>query len=164
MAGVAAALVIGAILWRVPHRVSRELASDGEAFWAAVGTAVRDGLDAAGVTRLGKAEVHVDTVDGGHRLSIDAAGHDAAVWCEAVGEMLGPVGTPRWLLAHDGEVWRVPGAIGATRAAADAFHTALRRTVPAAELLRGGSTEATATLLAAPTRHPDVVELGERWR
>ncbi|MEQ1702354.1 MAG: hypothetical protein ABMA25_19770, partial [Ilumatobacteraceae bacterium] len=164
VAGVVAALVVGGILWRMPHRISRELVSDGEAFWVAVGAAVRDGLDAAGVTRLGKAEVHVETVDGGHRLSIDADGGNATMWCEAVGELLGPVGTPRWLLVHDGEVWRVPAAIGATRAAADAFHAAVRRTLPAAELLRGGSTEATAALLAAPTRHPDVVELGERWR
>ena len=164
VAGVVAALVVGAVLWRMPHRLSQELVSDGEAFWAAVGAAVRDGLDAAGVTRLGRADVHVDTVDDGHRLSIDASGADATLWCAAVGEMLGPVGTPRWLLAHDGEVWRVPSAIGGTRAAADAFHEALRRTVPAAELLRGGSSEATAAVLTQPARQPDVVELGERWR
>ena len=55
-------------------------------------------------------------------------------------------------------------AIGATRAAAEAFHAAVVRTVPSAQLLRGGSTEATAAVLAAPARQPDVVELGERWR
>ena len=163
-AGLLAGVVAGTLAWRLPHRVTRQVASDDAAFWLEVGAAVRDGLDAACVTRLDGATVHVDTTVDGHRLAIAANGADATAWCEAISELLGPPGTPRWLLQHGGEVWRVPAAIGATRAAADAFHAALRHTLPAAVLLRGGTTEATAALLAAPTRHPDVMELGERWR
>ena len=164
LAAALTGVVASTLAWRLPHRVTRRLESDGEMFWLAVGVAVRDGLDAAGATRLSGAALHIDTTGDGHRLAIAANGADATVWCEALSEMLGPPGTPRWLLQHGGEVWRVPAAIGATRAAADAFHAALRRTLPAAALLRGGTAEATAALLAAPTRHPDVMELGERWR
>ena len=167
MLAFAAALfgaVAGTLAWRRPPRVTRHLASDSGEFWLAVGEAVRDGLDAAGATRLAGAAIHVDTAGDGHRLAIAANGADATAWCEALSEMLGPPGTPRWLLQHGTEVWRVPSAIGATRTAADAFHAALRNTLPATVLLRGGTTEATAALLAAPTRHPDVMELGERWR
>lgn len=87
----------------------------------------------------------------------------AAIWAAAMAEMLGGLGSPRWLLVMGDRSHRVPSAVGATRAAADAFAASVSSRFPDAELHRAGSPEAVEAVLAAAARRPDEVRTTLRW-
>lgn len=147
------------------RRRARLMTADDQRRWEAVGRALVAALDATGHTSLGEVEV----VAGGHRddtrttISITATGPDAEIWVRCFHELLGPVGTPRWLLVVDDELWRVPTSIGASRAAAERFAEVVTTWFPRARLVRGGTNEATRLILADSYRRRDLLEIGHRW-
>jgi hypothetical protein len=111
--------------------------------------------------------VEPDPAGGGWHALVDGVADDsAAAWADALAEVVGPLGTPRWMVDVEGrdEAWRVPGAVGATRQAAAAFAGALRRRIPTARLVRAGTPRATELVLAAASRRPDPVERSLHWR
>jgi hypothetical protein len=123
------------------------------------------GLMAAGVPSLHGARVHVEPASsGGASVVIGGVDDDAAaIWSAALAEALGPLGTPRWLMATDQQAWRVPGVVGATRVAAERFAAALQDRIPGARLHRAGTPEATRVVLReAEHRDPDI-DRSLRW-
>jgi hypothetical protein len=136
----------------------------------AVAEAVTAGLVAAGRDDLAAARtvVEPDPAGGWHALVDGVSDDSAEEWADALAEVLGPLGTPRWMVAvdggGDGEAWRVPGAVGATRQAAEAFAAAVHRRIPTASLVRAGTPRATELVLAAAARRPDPLERTLRWR
>jgi hypothetical protein len=139
---------------------------DEEATLAAVADAVRAGLVAAGVRPLRRADVVVETdASGGMVALVEGVDDDVATtWADALAETLGPVGTPRWMVAAPGGVWRVPTVVGATRQAAEAFGEAFAARVPGAELVRAGTPRATELVLAAANTRPDDIGRSLAWR
>ena len=137
---------------------------DARATLRALGEAVIAGLVATGDAALGGGDVRAEASGGGTALVVVGVDDLAATrWADALSEVLGPLGRPRWLvLAPDGSAWRVPTRIGATRAAAEAFASALRRRVPGAELVRAGDPRATAAVLDAARRSEPVART-LRW-
>ncbi|MFP5375154.1 MAG: hypothetical protein ACLGIO_00030 [Acidimicrobiia bacterium] len=96
--------------------------------------------------------------------SVQGADDDAAArWSDALAEVLGPLRTPRWMLAAGDRAWRVPAAVGDTRARAEAFARAFRSRVPGAELVRAGTPRATECVLAAARERPDEIVRSLRW-
>jgi superfamily II DNA or RNA helicase len=156
-AGAGAAVALGA-------RAAGRRRDDVETA-AVLGEAVVAGLAAAGVPGLGRATVSArPDPAGGVVVAVDGVDDDAAaVWSAALAEALGPLGTPRWMVATAEQAWRVPGTVGATRDAAERFAAAVRERVPGAELLRAGTPEATvAVLREADRRRPDI-DRALRW-
>lgn len=157
VAGVGAAVTLGA---RAAGRRRDDVQTAGT-----LGDAVVAGLVAAGVPGLGDAIVQAaPSPAGGASIVIGGVDDDAAtMWSAALAEALGPLGTPRWLVATDEQAWRVPGAVGATRAAAERFTAALHDRIPGARLHRAGTPEATAIVLReAEHRDPDI-DRSLRW-
>ncbi|WP_436795510.1 DEAD/DEAH box helicase family protein [Actinospongicola halichondriae] len=131
----------------------------------ALGEAVAAGLREVGVPGLDGAVVDAEGSDEGVTVVVNEVDDDAAAaWSAAMTEVLGPLGTPRWLVAAGDEAWRVPGVVGATRVAAEAFASALAERVPDAVLCRAGDPEATVHVLRAASRRPDEVVPSLRWR
>lgn len=132
----------------------------------ALAEAVCTALVGAGDAELRRASVVVDEDPaGGWVVLLDgAADDDAARWADALAETLGALGTPRWLVAVGERAWRVPAAVGATKAAAEAFANAFRSRVPGAELVRAGTPRATSLVLSAAARRPDAMGRSLRWR
>ncbi len=132
---------------------------------AALGQAVVAGLRAAGVDGLeGASVVAVPDPAGGSAAVIEGVDDDAAAaWSDALAESLGPLSTPRWLLAVGDEAWRVPAKVGATRSSAEAFAAAFRSLVPGVSLHHAGSPEATVHVLRAAKRRADDVTPSLRW-
>lgn len=87
----------------------------------------------------------------------------ATRWADALAEVLGPLETPRWMLAAPEQAWRVPAAVGGTREAAEAYAGAVRRRLPQTRLVRAGTPEATVLLLAAARQRPDELERSLLW-
>ncbi|HEY8547966.1 MAG TPA: hypothetical protein VIL36_23065, partial [Acidimicrobiales bacterium] len=157
---------------------------DEPATLLAVAEGVTAGLVAAGRTELAGARVVVDADPaGGWYALADGVDDDAAeLWADALAEALGPLGTPRWLVdvgrsgrggrsrrgrrgRDDAHAWRVPTAVGTTRAAAEAFVAAVRRRVPGATLVRAGTPRATELVLAAHAPGADDgIDRSLRWR
>lgn len=174
--GVVAAATVTAVLWPVAallgvataatavRTMPRRRGTDDDFLWATIGTAVRDGLAAAGSQDLDTVDVVVTPSPKGFLVALERHCPSGATWADALAEMLGPVGTPRWVLCVDDEVWRVPTAVGATRAAVDAFTAAIRRRLPHAVVHRAGTPEATAAVLRAADRRRDEVDITRRWR
>lgn len=135
---------------------------------AALADAVLAGLVAAGRQDLGAAQVSVEPDPAGGWLAVlRGASDDAArCWADALSETLGPLGTPRWLVAvrRADRAWRVPAAVGSTKLAAAAFVRAFRSRVPGVELVRAGTPRATELVLAAARHRPDEIERTLRWR
>lgn len=130
-----------------------------------LGEAVVAGLSATGSPGLRDAQVEAaPDPNGGVSIVITGVDDDVAeVWSDALAESLGPLGTPRWLVATDEQAWRVPGVVGATRDAASAFAAAVRARVPGARLHRAGTPEATAVVLREADRRADEVDRSLRW-
>jgi hypothetical protein len=135
---------------------------------AALGDAVLVGLLAAGRHDLASAQIAVEPdPSGGWLAVIDGVADDAAgVWADALTETLGPLGTPHWLIARrrTDQAWRVPAAVGTSRAAATAFAHAFRSRIPGVELVRAGTPRATELVLVAARQRPDEIERTLRWR
>jgi len=131
----------------------------------ALGEAVAAALAAAGDAELRSASVRVkDDPAGGSILFLERAPDDAAArWAAALSETLGPLGTPRWLVAVGDRAWRVPAPVGRTRAGAETFAKAFRSRVPGAELVRAGTPRATSLVLSAAASS-EVVGRSLRWR
>jgi hypothetical protein len=161
---VAAAAVATALLGRAVRGRRRDQA----ATLSALGEAVLTGLVAAtSHERLagGRVVVEPDPA-GGWVVSLDGVPDDAAErWADALAEALGPLGTPRWMVAvGTDQAWRVPVGVGTTRAAAEAFARRFRSRVPAARLVRAGTPDATQLVLAASRQAPDELTRSLRWR
>ena len=145
----------------------------------ALGRGVAAGLQATGTAGMAQARIVVDVDAGGYTSSGGGSGSDpagglaariegtddraATVWADSLAEMLGPVGTPRWILQAGDQAWRVPAAVGATREAAEAFTAGFARHVRGAVLIRAGTPEATAVVLADAGRRPEPVGRSLRW-
>lgn len=129
----------------------------------ALAEGVQAGLVATGRDELAGAAITVDRLpSGGWSVGIDGDDLAATVYADAVEEVLGPLGTPRWMIVVGGHAWRVPAAVGATREAAEGFAAAIRARIPSARLVRAGTPDATLAVLAA---HRPLDELGRshRW-
>jgi hypothetical protein len=157
-AGAVAAMAFGAtaIGWRRDEAETMQ----------ALAEAVLTGLVALGHEDLAPARVIVEAdPSGGWVVTLDRADDDAvAHWAEALAETLGRLGTPRWMVAVGDRAWRVPGAVGPTKRAAQAFARAFRARMPGAKLLRAGEPRATELTLAAARERPDRIEQNLRWR
>ncbi len=128
-----------------------------DVFLRRLGEAVAAGLAAAGHPELADARVTTHTAQDGTATTIDGVPDDAAtLWADAFEEVVGPLGTPRWLLANGDHTWRVPRTLGATRERAEQFAKAVANVIPGTAVLRAGTPEATTrTLTAARTRSPN---------
>ncbi|WP_431954216.1 hypothetical protein [Nocardia lijiangensis] len=130
----------------------------------AFGRAVAAGLVAAGHPELRAAKIVGITDSDGVAIRIHNVVDDAAtLWADALEELLGPLGTPRWMLISGDRAWRVPRQIGATKKSAEAFARSFRRHVPGARLLRAGTAEAAAHTLRAARARPDTLHRSLRW-
>ncbi|MGW5384569.1 hypothetical protein [Nocardia sp. NPDC003963] len=130
----------------------------------AFGRAVALGLAATGHPELRAARIVATTDADGSTVRIHRVADDAAtLWADALEELLGPLGTPRWMLVSGDRAWRVPRRIGATKNAAEEFARAFRRHIPGARLLRAGTPEAAAHILRAGRTHPEHIHRSLRW-
>ncbi|WP_291410388.1 DEAD/DEAH box helicase family protein [Actinophytocola sp.] len=158
----AAGLVVGVV--GLLTLATRGRARSEEATLLALGEAVAEGLAAAGHPDLRGAEITGTAAAGGVSTVIHNVDDDAAVvWADAFEELLGPLGTPRWMLTTGDRVWRVPRPIGAGKDAASAFADAVRQRVPRARLVRAGTPEATELTLRAARERPDEIHRTLRW-
>lgn len=131
----------------------------------ALGRGVLAGLVAVGAGDAARAGVVVDS-DAGGGLAVRIDGVDdrlSTLWADSLAEMLGPLGTPRWILQAGADAWRVPAAVGPTREAAEAFRSAFARHVEGAVLVRAGTPEATALVLADAGRRREPIGRSLRW-
>ncbi|WP_328394436.1 DEAD/DEAH box helicase family protein [Nocardia sp. NBC_00416] len=153
------ALVVGLLAVAIRGRARSERAT-----LVAFGRAVATGLAAAGHSGLQAAEIVAISDSDGVAVRIHHVVDDAAtVWADALEELLGPLGTPRWMLVSGDRAWRVPRRIGAAKNSAEAFARAFRRHVPGARLLRAGTPEAAAHVLRATRTRPEVIHRTLRW-
>lgn len=130
-----------------------------------LGEAVAAGLAATGHAELATATVTTTSTKDGTATVIDGVADDAArLWADALEELLGPLDTPRWLIATDDHAWRVPKAAGTTKASVTAFTDAFGQYVPGARLVRAGTPEATERTLRAARERPDRIVRTLRWR
>jgi len=145
--------------------VARGRRRDEQDTLEALAAAVTAGLVAAGDKGLTGAAVRVaPDPAGGAVARVEGVDDDAATrWADALTEALGPLETPRWMVAAPERAWRVPLAVGASREGAEAFAAAFRRRVPQAHLVRAGTPEATALVLAAARERPDDLRRSLQW-
>jgi hypothetical protein len=129
-----------------------------------LGEAVAAGLASAGHVDLANATVTATATEDTVTTAVYGVDDDTAqLWADAFDELMGPLGTPRWLLAAGDHTWRVPGAASATKAEAMAFAHAFRRQVPGTRLIRAGTQEATERTLRAILEHRDEIVHTLRW-
>lgn len=129
-----------------------------------LGEAVAAGLTAAGRPELGTAIVTTTSTVDGSAAVINGVDDDAAqLWADALEEVMGPLGTPRWLIATDHHAWRVPRPANTTKALATAFAGAFGRYVSGTRLVRAGTPEATELTLRAARERPDRIGRTLRW-
>jgi hypothetical protein len=129
-----------------------------------LGEAVAHGLAAVGHRTLRDASISAASTSDGISAAIHGVDDDtAAAWADAFEELLGPLGTPRWLLTNGARAWRVPRAIGSGKDAATAFAEAFHRRIPGTRLLRAGTPEATELTLRAARERPDEIIRSLRW-
>ncbi len=140
-----------------PAVLARGRSRSHDVFLRRLGEAVAAGLAAAGHPELADARVTTQPAPDGTATMIDGVPDDAAtLWADAFEEVVGPLGTPRWLLANGDHTWRAPRVLGATRDTVELFAEAVVNVVPGTVLLRAGSPEATErTLAEARTRRGD---------
>ncbi|MER7082959.1 hypothetical protein [Saccharopolyspora kobensis] len=130
-----------------------------------LGEAVAAGLAASGQPGLRRAAVTTTSTDDGVTALISGVDDDAAqLWADAFEEAMGPLGTPRWLIATEHRAWRVPRPASTTKAQATAFATAFSRYVPGTRLIRAGTPEATELTLRAARERPHQIVRTLRWR
>lgn len=132
----------------------------------ALAEAVLRGLVAAGDRELAGCRVTVEPDPAGGWVATIAGGDDDAAkrWADALAEALGPLASPRWMVAAGGRAWRVPLTVGASGTGAEAFVRAFRSRVPGARLVRAGTPEATQIVLAAERQRSDEVVRSLAWR
>ena len=136
-----------------------------DVFLRQLGEAVAAGLAAAGHPELATARVTTSATPDGSATTIDGVPDDAAtLWADAFEEVVGPLGTPRWLLANGDHTWRVPRVLGASRDRVETFASTVGNVMPGTALLRAGTPEATArTTAATSTRHRQTTHRTLRW-
>ncbi|MFI7678591.1 hypothetical protein [Actinophytocola sp. NPDC049390] len=154
---VAVLAVVCGVAALPPAVLARGRARSDDVFLRRLGEAVAAGLTAAGHAELADARVTTNLTPDGTATVVDGVPDDAAtLWADTFEEVVGPLGTPRWLLANGDHTWRVPRTLGATRERVELFAEAVANVVPGTVLLRAGSPEATErTLAAARTRSGD---------
>jgi hypothetical protein len=129
-----------------------------------LGDAVAAGLAAAGHPELRSATITTTSTVDGVATVIDGVDDDAAqLWADSLEEVMGPLGTPRWLIAAHDHAWRVPRVASTTKALATAFAGAFGRYVPGSRLIRAGTPEATTFTLRAARERPDEIVRTLRW-
>jgi hypothetical protein len=129
-----------------------------------LGDAVAAGLAATGQPELGSATVTTTSTVDGVATVITGVDDDAAqLWADSLEEVMGPLGTPRWLVAAHDHAWRVPRIASATKASATAFAGAFGRYVPGTRLVRAGTPEATGFTVRAARERPDEIVRTLRW-
>jgi Type III restriction enzyme, res subunit len=129
-----------------------------------LGEAVAAGLVTAGHPELRRATITTtSTVDGAATVITGVDDDAARLWADALEEVMGPLGTPRWLIAAHGHAWRVPRVASTTKALATAFAGAFGRSVPGSRLIRAGTPEATTYTLRAARQRPDEIVRTLRW-
>jgi hypothetical protein len=129
-----------------------------------LGEAAAAGLTATGNPELGTATVTTTSTVDGPAAVINGVDDDAAqLWADALEELLGPLGTPRWLIASGDQAWRVPRPASTTKASAATFAEAFGRCVPGTRLIRAGTPEATTFTLRAARERPDQIVRTLRW-
>ena len=134
------------------------------AFLRLLGEAVAAGLAAAGHPSLAGARVTTHTTPEGTSTTIEGVADDAAtLWADAFEEVIGPLGTPRWLLANGDHTWRVPRALGATKERVEPFAAAVANVLPDTVLLHAGTAEAAQRTMAAARTRPDDTHRTLRW-
>lgn len=150
-----------AVLGRV---VLRARVGDEASLLFVLADGLRLALAELGVNGLAAASVEVDgNGDGQLCCRIDADDDASDLWAAALGEMLGPLGTPRWMLViGDAQAWRVPRAF-TTAAASDRLHRHVHSRLPDVVLLRAGTPEATSIQPALAAQRPDEVDLRHLW-
>lgn len=147
-----------------PLLLARGRMRSRDAFLRQLGEAVAAGLTAAGHPELAGAQVTTHPAPEGTSTTIDGVPDDAAtLWADAFEEVLGPLGTPRWLLANGDHTWRVPRALGATRERVEPFAAAVVNVLPGTVLLHASSAEAAERTRAAARTRPDDVHRTLRW-
>ncbi|HEX6357863.1 hypothetical protein [Actinophytocola sp.] len=123
-----------------------------------LGDAVAAGLTAAGYRDLGAAQVTAKATPDGVTTVIHGVDDDMArLWADAFEELVGPLGTPRWLLTAGDAAWRVPKAASTNKLEAEWFAYAFRQRVPGTRLVRAGTPEATELTLRAARERPGEV-------
>jgi len=170
--GLGGAGVIALVAGQWPLALVLGVVAGATALWArgrrrdepstvlALAEGVTAGLVAAGGAELASAAVSVtEDPAGGVVAQVEGVDDEVATrWADALAEVLGPLGTPRWMLATPDRAYRVPTAVGATREGAEAYAAAVRRRLPEVSLVRAGTPEATELVLEAVRQRPD--ELG----
>ena len=101
----------------------------------------------------------------GDEVTVEGPPESTRRFAEAAAELLGPVRYPRYLLLEpDGQVWPVPGELGARRDLADAFAEAWATQVGAAQVLFARQGQGRELLEAAwKTGGRPAVEVVESW-
>ncbi|MBB4908245.1 DEAD/DEAH box helicase family protein [Actinophytocola algeriensis] len=147
-----------------PVLLARGRMRSREGFLRLLGEAVAAGLAAAGHPELTAARVTTHATADGTSTTIDGVDDDAAtLWADAFEEVMGPLGTPRWLLVNGEHTWRVPRVLGATRDRVAPFAAAVANVLPGTALLHAGSPEAAERTVAAARTRPDDTHRTLRW-
>jgi hypothetical protein len=147
-----------------PVLLARGRMRSREGFLRLLGEAVAAGLAAAGHPELTAARVTTHATADGTSTTIDGVDDDAAtLWADAFEEVMGPLGTPRWLLVNSEHTWRVPRVLGATRDRVAPFAAAVANVLPGTALLHAGSPEAAERTRAAARTRPDDTHRTLRW-
>ncbi|MEM7415058.1 MAG: DEAD/DEAH box helicase family protein [Gemmatimonadota bacterium] len=143
-----------------------------------IGRAVMRALSECGLLDSRDVQLHVDRDRDGSVL-ISASGgtfRDHSTFADAIGEVLGPVGNPRYLITRSYgrkrsrlDYHAVPSVFGTKRELAEAFHAAWIELVGPGELLYTRREGGRRMLLAARARafanqFDDPAERVERWR
>ena len=161
---VAVVAVVAGIAALPPVLLARGRKRSRAAFLRLLGEAVAAGLTAAGHADLAGANITTRPTPEGTSTMIDGVADDAATrWADAFEEVIGPLGTPRWLLANGEHTWRVPRVLGATRERVAPFAAAVADVVPGTVLLHAGAGDAVERTLTAARARQDDVRRTLRW-
>ena len=144
-----------------------------------IGLAVAETLTELGLLDEPPLRVHVERgLDGTVALSVDGGSfRDQSLFADAVGEVLGPIDNPRYLVTRPRkrlrrereDVHAVPTVFGTRRGRADAFHAAWVEHVGGGELIYTRRDEGRRLLLSARARSfaggfEAAGERVDRWR
>ena len=134
----------------------------------AVGEVVVRALAAAGFLRARGGEVVVERVGDGLDVRLENADGDAAeAFAEALADVIGAVGSPRYLLASGDALVPVPSVLGRKKALAEAFLAAWTERIGPASLVFTRTPTGRRPLAAARARGAwgmGEVERVRQWR
>ena len=157
-----AMLAITPRLWRALAMAIKHLPIDGSV--AQMGRALLEALRAMGLVEDPDEKLRVHTErssDGGITVALNGGTfYEQSVFADAMGEILGPVANPRYIITREGEgslrhrkdFHAVPTCLGVKKARAEAFLAAWIRHVGPAELIFTRREGGRALLLAARSR------------